>query len=257
MRFGVLGTFELGNGDVPVALRPPKLRTLLALLLSRANRPIATDRLVLELWGTRPPRTASKILQVYVHQIRRALGDKDRIRWWPTGYEVVVHPGELDAHRFEELARRGYELLDEGDVAGARMLFSEAEALWRGPAFDGFQAGLLRDEAAIYEERRLNMLERRIAADLMLGHQSDVVAELLRLVTDHPLRERFREQLMLALYRSGRQAEALQAYRRGRDVLADELGIDPGPELRRLERAILTCDPTIGPATRSLAARQG
>ena len=241
MDFRVLGPLEaVADGQV-VELKAAKPRALLAILLLHAGEPVSSDRLVEDLWAARPPATATKVLHTYVSQLRKALGN-DVIVTRSGGYELRVEPGALDLHRFERLVAEARESAPPAAAENLR----EALALWRGPplaefAFEPWAQG----EIGRLEERRLAALQDRIEADLALGRAADLVGELERLVAEHPLLERLRGQLMLALYRSGRQAEALEAYRTGRAALVDELGIEPGPELRRLERAILDQDPEL------------
>jgi DNA-binding SARP family transcriptional activator len=228
VEFRILGPLEvLGDDGRPVPLPPAKPRALLVLLLLNRNRTVRTEALVDQLWDERPPATATKTVQVYVSQLRKGLGDRLQTR--PGGYELRVDDDELDADRFERLA-------GEGD-------FRHALELWRGPALvDVRGEAFARSAAERLEEARLAALEDRIDADLDAGRHAALVGELEQLVEEHPLRERLRGQLMLALYRSGRQAEALDVYRRTRTLLADELGLEPSPELRELEQAILRQD---------------
>jgi DNA-binding SARP family transcriptional activator len=228
VEFRILGPLEvLGDDGRPVALPPAKPRALLVLLLLNRNRTVRTDMLVDQLWDERPPATATKTVQVYVSQLRKGLGDRLQTR--PGGYELRVGDGELDADRFERLAGEGE--------------YRDALELWRGPALDDVRGeAFARSAAERLEEARLAALEDRIDADLDAGRHAVLVGELEQLVEEHPLRERLRGQLMLALYRSGRQAEALDVYRRTRTLLADELGLEPSPELRELEQAILRQD---------------
>src|SRR5712691_10892986 len=231
MEFRILGPLEVVEEGHPVKLGGARQRALLAILLTRANEIVSTDRLIDELWGDRPPKTAANTLQYYVSQLRELLG-ADRIVTRRPGYLIQVEPGELDLERFERL-------VEEGGSEGLR----RALALWRGApladfAYDAFaQAAIGR-----LEELRLTALEKRIEADLALGRHGELAGELEGLVAGHPLRERPRGQLMLALYRSGRQAEALEAYQETRRALVEELGIEPSPALQELERAILRQD---------------
>ena len=222
-----------------------KPRALLALLLLDRNRVVPVGRLIDELWGEEPPETATKALQGYVSQLRKALG-ADRLLTKPPGYSLRVEDGELDLDRFELLVREGRGLLGEGDSKAAAKRFAQALELWRGPPFAEFRAEpFARDAGARLEDARLAALEERIEADLALGRHARLVPELEALVAREPLRERPREQLMLALYRSGRQADALELYRRTRETLNEELGIEPGLELQELERRMLQHDPTL------------
>ncbi len=232
----ILGPLEVYDGDGPVAIGGAKPRGLLAALVLNANKVVSTDRLIDTLWGERPPETAAKALQVHVSQLRKALG-ADSIRTRSPGYVLELGQGDLDVHRFEGLHERARDVLDN-DASEARRLLIEALALWRGaPLADVAYEPFAQGEIARLEELRLAAIEDRIEADLALGN--DVVGELDALVAEHPLRERLRGQHMLALYRAGRQAEALEAYHDARRALTEELGIEPGRELQRLQRAIL------------------
>ncbi|HEX7306382.1 AfsR/SARP family transcriptional regulator [Lentzea sp.] len=246
MKFNVLGALEVDAGAEPVRLGSAKLRTLLAVLLCSGREPASVDRLLDALWGAAPPRTAAENLRGYVHQLRRALGDPARVEHRPPGYVLRVRADELDSARFEDLVERGRTAFAAGDLEAASVLLRQGLALWRGTPFAGLdEVDLLRDEAARLLERKQTALEARIEVDLALGRHHDVVAELSRLVALHPLRERVRGQLMLALYRSGRQSDALAVAREGHQLLVAELGLEPGPALRKLEQAILTADPAL------------
>ena len=242
MEFRILGPIEASEAGRPVALGPAKQRALLAALLMHANEVVSTDRLVDELWGERPPAKAAKSVQVYVSQLRKALGD-GALETSGHGYLLHVAAGGLDSERFGSLLAEGREALAEGEASRASETLRAALALWRGPALsDVAYEPFAQAEIARLEELRLTALEERIDAELALGHHADLVAELEGLVRAEPLRERLRRQLMLALYRSGRQADALDAYREARRVLVEELGLEPSRTLQELERAILTQD---------------
>ena len=246
MEFRVLGPLEVVDGGRSVALGGARQRALFAILLTCRNEVVSTDRLIDELWGDRPPKTAANTIQYFVSQLRKLLGP-DRIVTRPPGYFVRVEPGELDLDRFERLVERG-------DVEALH----EALALWRGhPLADLAYESFAAAECTRLDELRLVALERRIDADLELGRHAELVAELETLVARHPLRERLWAQLMLALYRAARQAEALAVYQRARTRLVDELGIDPGPALQELEHAILRHDPSLdaGPTATGVATR--
>ena len=245
LAFRILGPFEVVDGDRPVVVGGPKLRALLAVLVLHRGEVVSTDRLIDALWGERASGTAAKTVQVYVSNLRRALGD-GLVVTRGGGYALVTDGCEVDVERFEALVAEGRRALALGDgrAAGARL--REALALWRGPpladfAYEGFAQGAI----ARLEEERLEALEDRIDADLAIGEQAGLVGELEGLVAEHPLRERLRGQLMLALYRCGRQADALQAYRDARRELLDGLGLEPGRALQELERAILAQDPAL------------
>jgi DNA-binding SARP family transcriptional activator len=243
MDFRLLGPLEVFEHERSLALGGVKQRSLLALLLLQRGGLVSTDLLIDQLWGNSPPATAGKSVQVYVSRLRKLLGE-GRLSTHGRGYVLRVDPGELDLARFEELAG---EARHATPATAARKL-SEALALWRGPALaDLAYEPFAQVEIARLEEMRLAAVEQRVEADLALGRHAELVAELEALVSREPLRERLRCQLMLALYRSGRQAEALEAYRAARRDLSEELGLEPGEELRRLEQAILRQDPALEP----------
>jgi YVTN family beta-propeller protein len=251
MRFLVLGPLEVETDNGPVVLGGQKERLLLAQLLTRPNQVVPVEALVLGLWGEHPPVTAAKTLQSHVVRLRRAL-EPARARGVAgavlvtrePGYLLRVAPGALDAARFEELTAAGRRALADGSVELAGSLLREALGLWRGRAFEEFLgADFGAAESDRLAELRLAAMEDRLEADLRLGRHRELAAELEGLLRDHPLRERLWAQLLLALYRSGRQADALLAYQRARSILVEELGIDPGAELRRLQAAILGQDP--------------
>ena len=209
LEFRVLGPVEAVVDGRPVPLAAAKPRALLAVLLLSRNRAVPVGELIDELWGERPPDTATKALQGYVSQLRKAFG-VDRVLTRPPGYSLQVEAGELDLDRFDELVREGRERLAAGDAQAASDRLGEALALWRGRPFAEFDGEpFARDAGARLEEARLAALEERIEADLALGRHAALVPELEELVRREPFRERPRAQLMLALYRSGRQADAL------------------------------------------------
>jgi len=213
-----------------------------------ANEPVSRDRLVDDLWEEEPPATASDALYVYVSHLRGIVG-RDALRTQGSGYELEVVPDELDVRRFEERVRSGREALEAGRPEQAAAILREALALWRGPAFgDLADARFAQPAAAALEALRLTAVEDRIDADIALGDSSQVCAELEALVGEHPLRERLWGQLMQSLYASGRQSEALDAYRRARTSLVEERGLEPGPALKQIEQAILRQDPSLIPA---------
>ena len=243
MEFRILGPLEVHGevGAIRVSGRKP--RAVLAVLLLHANEPVSPERLALALWGEEAPGGAVSTVQVHVSRLRKALGDGEVVTTSPAGYRIRVQPGELDAERFERLVEDGRRALAAGDPERAAAVLREALTLWRGPpladlAFEPFAQA----EIARLEEQRLAALEARIEADLAVGRHSEVVGELRRLVADHPTRERLAGLLMIALYRCGRQAEALDAYRHARETLTADLGIEPGPELRALQDAVLRHD---------------
>jgi WD40 repeat protein/DNA-binding SARP family transcriptional activator len=251
MRFLVLGPLEVEADDGPVALGGPKERLLLALLLTRPNQVVSVEALIEGLWRDRPPPTAAKTLQSHVLRVRRAL-EPGRPRGAAgevlvtrePGYLLRVSPGELDTAQFEALTARARRALVDGQATAAAASLQQALELWRGQAFGEFlDCDLAAAEAGRLGELRLVAVEDRVDTDLRLGRHRELVAELEGLAREHPLRERLWVQLMLALYRSGRQADALLAYQRARSVLVEELGIDPGAELRQLHTAVLAQDP--------------
>jgi DNA-binding SARP family transcriptional activator len=245
LEFRILGPLEVVRDGAPVKLGGQLERTLLAFLLVHANTTVERDRLIDELWPNEPPGSAVNVVQTYVSHLRKAL-PADRLLTRPPGYTLRVERGELDVHRFEELVESGRRSLEAGDAQGALNALGTALGLWRGsPLRDVLQEGFARGEAARLDEARLTALEDRVDAELLLGRHAEAVGELDALVREHPLRERLRAQLMLALYRSGRQPEALAAYRDLRSALADELGIEPSQGLRDLEGAILRQDPRL------------
>ena len=255
MEFRILGPLEVSSDTGDVQLGGAQKRALLAVLLLHANEAVSVERLVDELWPESPPKTAEKTVRVYVSQLRNALDD-GRLERHGRGYMLRLDGDDLDAARFEALLTEGRDQLAAGEPDRAAVTLTNALALWRGPPLADFAYEPFAQTAiARLEQRRLVCLEERIEADLALARHEDVIAELEALVRDHPLRERLRGQLMLALYRSGRQAEALEVYRDGRRLLVDELGIEPGEELRRLERAILEQDASLaGPAAHERAS---
>jgi DNA-binding SARP family transcriptional activator len=249
----LLGPVEARRGGAPLALGGGRQRALLAALALRRGQVVSTDRLIDELWGEQPPETAATALHGLVSQLRRAL-ELDRahptvVVTRPPGYVLALEPDDVDAERFERLAAVGAERLESGQPDEARRALADALALWAGPALAGVEQPFARAEAHRLDELRLHAQEERIEADLGLGHAAAVVPELEALIEREPLRERPRAQLMRALYASGRQAEALDAYRDARARLHDELGIEPGPELRDLERRILSQDPALASAS--------
>ena len=235
VQFRILGPLEVLDGQCPVELGRPKQRAVLAVLLVHANQVVTLDRLIEELWGEQPPAQATASLQAYISNLRRAWspsGRRGRPRgcWSPSpGYRLVVDLENLDAARFMALAEQGHRLLEAERSRPAVQALREALGLWRGPALaDMADEPFTQAERQRLEELRLAALEDRLAAELALGHAA-AVAELGELVGRFPFRERLHGLLMLALYRSGRQAEALQAFQAARRTLGEELGIDPGP----------------------------
>jgi len=245
MQVRILGPFEVWDDGRVIELGAGRQRALLAVLALHSREIVATDRLIDELWGGVPPPTASKALQNLVSQLRRALG-ADVITTRSPGYRLQLEGDDLDARRFERLAAEGRRVLEDDPRAAAQTLGAALE-LWRGPALVDFAyESFAQVEIARLDELRLGAFEDRIDADLATGGGGELVSELETLVASNPLRERLRGQLMLALYRSGRQAEALDVYREGRTALSEELGLEPGAALRELEQAILNQDPALG-----------
>ena len=245
--FRILGPLEVLVDGEPVAIGGPRQRALLAILLSQANEVVPSQRLVDGVWDESPPETASNLVQGYVSQLRKALG-REAIATRGNGYTLSVAPEGLDLSRFEHLAQEAAAARESGDPARCSERLAEALSLWRGPALsDLAELPAVRPIAARLDELRLAALERRIEADLDCGSATEAAAELEVLIAEHPLRERLRWLRMLALYRAGRQAEALDAYRDARRVLVEELGIEPGEDLQELEAAILRQDPSLTP----------
>lgn len=244
MRFAVLGALQVMDGERAVPVRGPVRRSLLGALLLRANQTVTADRLILDLWGDHPPGDPAGSLFAAVSRLRRSLGD--RVETHAGGYRLQVDDGDVDAARFESLVKEGRLLLGEGRPERAAAAFREALSLWRGP----YLADLTDLTDAQPERSRLAALrsaalEGRLEADLSAGRHGEMIPELESLVAAEPLRERLWSFLMLALYRSGRQADALAAYRRIERLLGEELGIVPGPELQALEERILLHDPAL------------
>jgi YVTN family beta-propeller protein len=268
MDYRILGAFEVRVGDRLVGLGGEKPRALLAILLLHRNEVVSADRLIDDLWGESPPGTALRTLQAYVSRLRKALDSNDAsaaeeresvraanggiLLTRGRGYVLEVAPGELDLERFRELAERGGDALAARRHEEAATVLSEALRIWRGPPLAEFEyEPFAQAVIAQLEELHLAVVEDRVEADLALGRARELVGELRDLVARHPLRERLRGQLMLAMYRSGRQAEALEAYQEFRRGLSEELGLEPGPAIQQLELAILARDPTLGPSPRA------
>jgi predicted ATPase/DNA-binding SARP family transcriptional activator len=254
--FRVLGPLEVARDGTPLRLGGPKQRALLALLLLEAGELVPTERIVEEVWhGGRGGSPRS--VQVYVSELRKVLGDPDRIRGEAGGYQLTAGPEEIDARRFERLVEEGRRARVSGEASQAAEMLREALGLWRGaPLADLAYESWAQAESTRLEELRLDSAEELIEAELALGRHREVVPEIEGLVATEPLRERPRRQLMLALYRCGRQAEALEAYQDARRTLVDELGLEPGPELRELEAAILRQDRSLLVEPAELRARR-
>ena len=254
--FRILGPLEVVDDERLVPLGGTRQRAVLAILLLHRGDVVRADRLVDELWGERPPGTATKTVQVYVSRLRKELGQGVLVTRGG-GYAVELEPDQLDAERFERLTAEGRDALQRGEARAASELLREALGLWRGaPLGDLAYEPFAQSHIARLEELRLVALEHRIEADLELGEAAGLIPELETLVREHPARERLRAQLILALYRSGRQSDALASYRDARRALVEELGLEPGRELQELERAILAQDPGIDAPPRAGPSRE-
>jgi SARP family transcriptional regulator, regulator of embCAB operon len=250
LSFNILGAMEIVCCERVCVPTAPKVRNVLALLLVRANQLVDTDSIIRELWGEKPPRSAVTTTQTYICHLRKKFEQENdsgergvSLDTVPPGYVLRVPRGHLDADRFAELTARGRSLLEEGRVAEAARLLRDALALWRGPALANVSVGaLLSGHVAHLEETRIRALEMRIQADLALGRDRELIPELRALVATYPFNEWFHAQLIDALRRAGRRGEALQAYQHVRNVLNEELGLEPSADLQRLHRAVLTGD---------------
>src|SRR6266566_1688606 len=257
--FLILGPLEARRDGRPLKLGSIKHRMLLAKLLLHANQVISTDELIDTVWGERPPPTVRQSLQNHVAALRRVIEQADTPAGQPRalltrdpGYLLQVGPDQIDLHRFRRMVDQGRAALEGSEPWTATKLLHEAVALWRGPVLaDVVAAGVSWPELAGIDELEIGAVETRIEADLIAGRHAELVGELEALIRLHPLREHLHGQMMLALYRSGRQADALRAYRYARRTLVEELGIEPSVRLQRLEQAILAQDPALellGPA---------
>lgn len=256
----MLGAFEVVHEGETRALAAGSELAVLALLVLNAGRVVPADALIDAAWGDRPPANPANALQIRVSKLRRAL----RAAGLPEavvvtrrpGYLVAADPDQVDAHRFVTLVGEARHLADQ-DVSAARALYDRALALWRGPALPEFAtAAWAVPEVTRLTELRMAAVEERTDADLAAGRHAELIGDLEALVSAHPLRERLHGQLIRALYRSGRQGDALAAYRRARRILDDELGVEPSPELRELEQAILRQDPGLAAPTRPAPDRK-
>ena len=259
LEYRILGPLEVVRDGRALALGGPKQRATLAILLLSANRVVSIERFADDLYAGQPPVTAVTQVQRQVSDLRKVIG-AETIETRTPGYLLHSEPGAVDLGRFEALAAAGAQALSRGDPAAAAELFSQALALWRGaPLADLTYESFAQPAIGRLEEMRLAAIEQRVDAELELGRHAEAIGELEALIWDHPLRERFRAQMMLALYRAGRQAEALDHYRRTRETLVEEFGIEPSASLRELERLILRQDATLGrdsaPAPRSAEER--
>jgi DNA-binding SARP family transcriptional activator len=243
--FRLLGPVEVWTGQEWAKIGAPKQRSVLATLLLRPGEPVSTDTLIDEVWPGKPPAKATNLVSVYVHYLRKLIGDADGrvLATRAPGYQVVLGSGELDADQFAGLVAGGRRALASGAPARAVDLLTEALGLWRGRALaDVAATPLVAAEAGRLEESRVEALELRAQANLACGRPAEVVSEVRRLLADHPLREKLWALLIRALYGSGRQAEALEVYEQARNRIADELGVDPGADLRQLYQQILNAD---------------
>jgi DNA-binding SARP family transcriptional activator len=257
VEFRLLGPLEVVQDGGSVALGGAKARAVLALLLLHANEVVTRDRLIDAVWPDRPPGTAAHSLDLQISRLRKALGSSEVLLTRSGGYLLQVDPGSIDAHQFEELLERGRHANASGQPKAALLVLQSALELWHGPALgDLAYEDFVRAGAERLDELRLVAIEENIDAELALGRHDGVIAELESLTAKHPLRERLRGQQMVALYRSGRQAEALRVYAETRRQLVDELGIEPSTPLRDLEQAILRQDPELGARPRALAKRR-
>jgi DNA-binding SARP family transcriptional activator/pimeloyl-ACP methyl ester carboxylesterase len=248
VEFGLLGSLEVWFEGRRIHVGGPKRRALLAALLCQANRVVSVDWLIEAVWGETPPVSATAQLQAMVSELRRSLAggdDPDLIVTRAPGYLIRVEPGALDVDRFHRRVGEARRALADEDAARAAAGFRSALELWRGDPLSDVEGSVARAEAAHLAELHLIVLEERVAADLASGRDAELVPELTALVGGNPFRERLRGLLMVALYRSGRQADALSVYQQGHRLLAEELGLAPGPELRELEQRILQHDPSL------------
>jgi DNA-binding SARP family transcriptional activator len=254
MHARILGSFQLEEGGRTIPMGGVRQRAVLVSLLLHVNEVVPSEQLLMDLWGEDSPLSAANSLQAAISRLRRVLPPGRLVTRAP-GYTLRMFPEELDVSQFEQLVSEGREALTAGAAEQAARTLRQALSLWQGPALADFRyEPFAQAEIVRLEELHLTCLEERVEADLALGLASVLVAELRRLVSDHPLRERLRSQLMLALYRDGRQAEALEVYREFRSVLRDELGLDPSPQLRELETAILRHDSLVSPVSAATEA---
>jgi predicted ATPase/DNA-binding SARP family transcriptional activator len=244
MQYRLLGPIQVFGGRAPLSLGQPKQRAVLACLLLRRGRFASREELIAAIWGQRPPQSAVGSLHVYIHGLRRVLG-AERIEGHGSAYRIRLQAGELDLARFEELVEKARDALGGGHAKRAARALEAALALWSGPALGDLPPEILAVERTQIEELRLTALELRIEAHLAAGEHGQVIARVSTLIAEHPYRERLREHQILALYRVGRQKDALEAYRRAREMLVEELGIEPGPNLKALEAAILRQEPAL------------
>ncbi len=251
-KFMILGPLEVVSQDRGRVSLAPKLRQVLALLVLCANRVVHIDLLIEELWGTRPPRSAVTTTQTYIHQLRKIIAPEEADNPGATiitkspGYVLYVDPKQVDAFVFQRRVWQGRKFLDNGDATEAARIFRQSLEMWRGPALTDVTPGrILEAHVVPLEEERLRALELRIQADLRLGLHRELIGELRSLAASHPLNEWFHAQLISALSQAGRRNDALRAYQNLRTTLSGELGLEPSPELQRLQREVLSagCPP--------------
>ncbi|MER7768362.1 AfsR/SARP family transcriptional regulator [Kitasatospora sp. NPDC096140] len=262
MDFKVLGPLEVSHLGCPRTPSPPKTRQLLALLLLRVNQVVSLDSIITELWDDRPPRSAVTTAQTYIYQLRKAfaaeVGEEAAGHMISTvlpGYVLRIDERQLDAPRFDRLVEDARLLNEDGEPLRAAGLLADALAMWRGPALSNVSCGpVLASYATHLEERRISALEARVRTDMELGRHRRLVAELQTLVSTYPFNEWFHTQLILALNRSGRRGDALNAYQRVRRLLGEELGLDPSAELQRVHQQVLRVD---GPAVQRMPVGSG
>ena len=246
MNLRVLGRMEAADSNGLVDLGPPKQRLTLAILIMHEGEVVSTDRLIDSLWGERPPASAHQNVYLHIHRMRRVLGADRLVTCGRLGYQLTVSRDELDAYRFADLIHDARQATRGGDHVRMAVLIREALAEWRGSAFADFgHHPALAPEAERLAELRLQAIEQQMDVDLELGYHADLVARLRPLVAEHPYRERFHEQLILALCQSGRPAEAIAAVQHVRKLFDEDLGIDPGPCLMGFEKRILDRDPDL------------
>jgi DNA-binding SARP family transcriptional activator len=253
VEFKLLGPMEVISDGTPVAIRAYRQESVLALLLLEANHVVSVDRLVDGVWGDTPPRTAKNQVHITISALRQLVGPA-LIATRPPGYLIRISPEACDLTLYQRLAARASQAAQEQRLLDAMQDLRSALALWRGPALDGVRGDIARAAATRLNESRLSAYHECLDLELRLGRHREIIAELTELVAEHPLDERLRGQLMLALYRASRQADALEVFRAGRAILRDELGLEPGPELSQLELSILTRDERLDPASAHLRA---
>src|SRR4051794_1058128 len=252
MEFRLLGPLEALSDGHPLPIGGQKQRSVLALLLLHANEVVSTDRLIDEVWGARPPKSVDASLQNCISHLREVVG-REVIERHPPGYRLNVDVERVDARRFEQTLDAARTL----DAPGRAAALREALALWRGPPLAGIEfEGYAGTEIARLEELRVTALEERIDAELALGRHEEILAEIEALAARYPLRERLRRQQMLALYRAGRQRDALRVYQEARLELVEDFGLEPSEELRALERKIIAQDPALSLGTPAVPARE-